>query len=110
MGLFSGFMRSSANTFFMPASRASLDGHTIHEKQIVSSSFFWTAFGNDVSSPSGTSSPQHSTTFVAPWSLNTAAEYSTWALYFSRLAVGTAATNPSMYVIDCLPLLETRTR
>jgi hypothetical protein len=33
MGLFSGFMRSSAKTFFMPASRASFDGHTIHEKQ-----------------------------------------------------------------------------
>ena len=60
-------------TLAMPASRTDLDGQTIHEKTTVSSAFLWTAIGNDVTLPSGTSSPQHSTTLSAPCSLNTGA-------------------------------------
>src|SRR5262249_27708011 len=76
--------------------RASFDGQTIHENTTVSSSLRWTAIGNDVILPSGTSSPQHSTTLSAPYSLKMAAASSACFLNFSRLAVGTAATNPSM--------------
>jgi DNA invertase Pin-like site-specific DNA recombinase len=41
----------------------------IQEKTTVSSSLRLTAIGNDVTLPSGTSSPQHSTSFNAPCSL-----------------------------------------
>src|SRR5262245_52859293 len=60
-------------TFFMPSFLRSRDGQTIHEKTTVSSSLRLTAIGNEVSFPSGTSSPQHSTNFKAPCSLNTTA-------------------------------------
>src|SRR5215467_11404474 len=97
MGFPSGFMRGSAITLAQAALRASLDGQTIHENTTVSSSLRFTAIGNDVSLPSGTSSPQHSITFSAPYSWYTLAASSACLLYASRLAVGTAATNPSMY-------------
>src|SRR6185312_8088265 len=54
--------RGSSITAFMPASRASREGHTIQENTTVSSSLRWTAIGIEVSLPSGTSSPQHSMT------------------------------------------------
>ena len=54
-------MRGSSITFFMPASRASFEGHSIQEKTTVSSSLRFTAIGKEVTLPSGTSSPQHST-------------------------------------------------
>ncbi|MNP79658.1 hypothetical protein D3C76_1775530 [compost metagenome] len=41
----------------------------IHEKTTVSSSFSFTDIGKEVTLPSGTSSPQHSTTLNAPHSL-----------------------------------------
>src|SRR6516164_8796230 len=65
MGFPSGFMRGSAITLSQAALRASFDGQTIHENTTVSSSLRWTAIGNDVILPSGTSSPQHSTTLSA---------------------------------------------
>jgi len=71
------------------------DGQMIQENTTVSSSLRFTAIGNDVSLPSGISSPQHSTSFKAPCSLKTTAAASACLLYASRLAVGTAATNPS---------------
>jgi hypothetical protein len=43
------------------------------EDATVSSAWRFTAIGKDVSLPSGTSSPQHSTTASAPCSLKTAA-------------------------------------
>jgi hypothetical protein len=82
-------------TLAMPASRTSRDGQTIHENTTVSPGSHFTAIGNDVTLPSGTSSPQHSTTFSAPCSLNTGAASAACLRNFSRLAVGTAATNPS---------------
>src|SRR5882724_12886356 len=105
IGLTSGFRRGSAMTFFMPSSRALRDGQMIHENTTVSSSLRLTANGNDVTFPSGTSSPQHSTTFTAPCSLKTAAAASACLRYASRLAVGTAATNPSTYVMEISFLL-----
>src|SRR5215467_1507202 len=71
IGFTSGFRRGSAMTFFMPSSRTFRDGQTIQEKTTVSSSLRLTAMGNDVTLPSGTSSPQHSTNFNAPCSLKT---------------------------------------
>ncbi len=70
-------MRGSAITFLWPASRTSRDGQMIQENTTVSSSLHCTAIGNEVTSPAGTSSPQHSTNFSAPWSLNTA--MASWA-------------------------------
>src|SRR5215471_2803766 len=90
MGFPSGFMRGSAITLSQAALRASFDDQTIHENTTVSSSLRWTAIGNDVILPSGTSSPQHSTTLSAPYSLKMAAASSACFLNFSRLAVGTA--------------------
>jgi fructose-bisphosphate aldolase class II len=49
------------------------EGQVIHEKTTVSSSLRLTAIGKDVVAPSGTSLPQHSTTFTAPCSLKTTA-------------------------------------
>src|SRR5262245_41375403 len=95
IGLTSGLRRGSVMTFCIPSSRARRDGQSIQENTTVSSFLHFTAMGNEVTSPSGTSSPQHSTTLSAPYSLNTAAAFSAWTRYFSRLAVGTAATNPS---------------
>ena len=82
-------------TFFMPSSRTSREGQVIHEKTTVSSSLRLTAIGNDVTLPSGTSSPQHSATLSAPCSLKTTAAAAACLRKASRLAVGTAATNPS---------------
>ena len=65
-------MRGSSITFFMPASRASFEGHSTQEKTTVSSSLRFTAIGKDVTLPSGTSSPQHSTQRSAPCSLKMA--------------------------------------
>src|SRR5262249_1006142 len=98
IGFPAGLMRGSAITLSQAAFRASFDGQTIHENTTVSSSLRWTAIGNDVILPSGTSSPQHSTTLSAPYSLKMAAASPACFLNFSRLAVGTAATNPSMLV------------
>src|SRR5579864_911426 len=86
-------------TAFQASSRFSREGQVIQENTTVSSSLRWTAIVKEVTFPSGTSSPQHSTTFNAPYSLNKAAADAACFLYASRLAVGTAATNPSMYVI-----------
>ena len=47
--------------FGIASSRTDFDGHRTHEKQTVSSAPHLTAIGNDVTSPFGTSSPQHST-------------------------------------------------
>ena len=60
-------------------SRTWRDGQAIHEKTTVSSCLRFTARGKDVSLPSGTSSPQHSTTFNAPCSLKTTA--AAWACF-----------------------------
>src|SRR5882724_8647803 len=100
IGFVSGCTRGSAITFFMPSSRTWREGQVTHENTTVSSSLRLTAIGNDVTLPSGTSSPQHSTTRNAPCSLNTTAAASACLRYASRLAVGTAATNPSTYVIE----------
>src|SRR5258705_11713787 len=96
MGFPAGFMRGLAIILSQAAVRASFDGQRMHENATVSSSLRLTAIGNDVILPSGTSSPQHSTTLSAPYSLKMAAASSACFLNFSRLAVGTAATNPSM--------------
>jgi hypothetical protein len=61
-----GCIRGSAMTFALPASRASRDGHTIQEKTTVSPGSSFTAIGKEVSLPSGTSSPQHSTPSTPP--------------------------------------------
>jgi hypothetical protein len=95
IGLLSGCIRGSAMNFLCASLRTSRDGQMIQEKMTVSSSLRLTAIGNDVTSPSGTSSPQHSTTFSAPYSLKIAAASSACFLNFSRFADGTAATNPS---------------
>jgi len=42
-------------TFFMPSSRALRDAQTIQENTTVSSGLQYTAMGNEVTSPSGTS-------------------------------------------------------
>src|SRR6266436_3774852 len=57
IGFLSGCKRGSAMTFFMPSSRALREGQVIQEKTTVSSSLRLTAMGNDVTLPSGTSSP-----------------------------------------------------
>ncbi|MNI94317.1 hypothetical protein D3C73_1523990 [compost metagenome] len=82
--------------FSMPLSRVWRSGQTIHEKTTVSSSLRFTAMGNEVTLPSGTSSPQHSLTLSAPFSLKIAAMNSACWRNLSRLAVGTAAMKPSM--------------
>src|ERR1700731_4177886 len=87
----SGLMRGSAITLSQAALGTSLDGQTIHENTTASPCLPLTAIGNDVIFPSGTSSPQHSTTLSAPYSLKMAAASSACFLNFSRLAVGTAA-------------------
>ncbi|MNG23206.1 hypothetical protein D3C84_1077820 [compost metagenome] len=69
-------MRGSSIAFFMPASRICFEGQVIQENTTVSPSFSFTAVGKDVTLPSGTSSPQHSTTLRAPHSLNTPAAIS----------------------------------
>src|SRR6516164_5395167 len=91
MGFASGFMRGSVIILSHAALRASFDGQTIHENTTVSSFLHWTAIGNDVILPSGISSPQHSVTLSAPYSLKMAAASSACFLNFSRLTVGTAA-------------------
>ena len=57
----------------MPVSRTWREGQVIHENTTVSPGFSLTAIGIEVSLPSGTSSPQHSTTPRAPCSLNSRA-------------------------------------
>src|SRR6266511_4393056 len=57
IGFLSGCKRGSAMTSFMPSSRTLREGQMIHEKTTVSSSLRLTAIGNDVTLPSGTSSP-----------------------------------------------------
>src|SRR5262249_5867067 len=76
MGFLSGCMRGSLIRAFMPASRISREGQMIHEKTTVSSGLHFTAIGSDVTWPPGTSSPQHSTTLRAPFSLKTSARFS----------------------------------
>src|SRR5688572_25944994 len=95
-------MRGSSMAFFMPVSRTARDGQATHENATVSFGSSFTACGNDVVLPVGTSSPQHSTTRVAPFCLNTSAASLAWRRYLSRLAVGTAATKPSMYCMSVL--------
>ena len=63
-------MRGSSMNFFWAASRVALSGHSTHEKTTTSSPSAFTAPLKSVTLPSGTSSPQHSTTRVAPNSLN----------------------------------------
>src|SRR5690606_40949774 len=81
----------------MPSSCTSLEGHVIQANTTVSSGLHCTAMGKEVSLPSGTSSPQHSTTLNAPNSLKISAASEACLMYASRLAVGTAATKPSTY-------------
>ena len=69
-------MRGSAMNRFMPSSRTCRDGHTTHEKTTDSPGSSFTAMGNEVILPSGTSSPQHSITLRAPNSLNKGAAFS----------------------------------
>ncbi|MNY41317.1 hypothetical protein D3C86_1761230 [compost metagenome] len=59
-------------TFSIAWSRTAREGQTIQEKTTVSSGLHFTAMGKDVTLPSGTSSPQHSTSLSAPYSLKTA--------------------------------------
>ena len=61
-----GCIRGSFIAFSLPASRAARDGQTIQAKTTVSPSSSFTAIGNEVTLPSGTSSPQASTTESAP--------------------------------------------
>src|SRR6185503_535214 len=96
-------MRGSSMAFFMPASRTSRDGQATHENTTVSLGSSFTACGNDVVLPVGTSSPQASTVRDAPYSLKTLAYVAACWRYLSRLAVGTATTNPSMYSIGHSP-------
>ena len=56
----------SSMMFCIPVVRVALSGHSTQENTTISSSFFWTAIGKDVTLPSGTSSCQVSTTRVAP--------------------------------------------
>src|ERR1700675_1615215 len=77
IGFLSGCRRGAAIAFFMPSSRTLREGQVIHEKTTVSSSLRLTAIGKDVVAPSGTSLPQHSTTFTAPCSLKTTAMHAT---------------------------------
>ncbi|KAG1257642.1 hypothetical protein G6F65_015835 [Rhizopus arrhizus] len=80
----------------MPASRVALSGHSIQENTTVSSGVAFTAPKKSVVLPRGTSSPQHSTTRSAPYSMKTGSPARAWARNFSLLAVGTARTKPSM--------------
>lgn len=70
MGFRSAARRESDIIAAWAASRTSRDGQTIQENTTVSSGSHFTAIGNDVTSPSGTSSPQHSTTWSAPFSFD----------------------------------------
>ena len=88
-------MRGSAMALAMPWSRASFEGQVIQPKTTVSPGSHFTASGNEVTSPSGTSSPQQSTTWSAPYSLKTAAKPSACARKASRLSSGTAAAKAS---------------
>src|SRR5690606_32174139 len=96
MGFTSGCKRGSSIILGMALSLTAREGHSIHENTTVSPGWHFTAIGNDVTLPSGTSSPQHSTILVAPYSLNTAAASVAWRMYLSLFAAGTAATNPSI--------------
>ena len=69
----SGCMRWSSMIFGQAASRVALSGHSTNEKTTFSPSLAFTARLKSVTLPSGTSSPQASTTRVAPYSLNTSA-------------------------------------
>ena len=57
--------------FFWAASRTALDGQTIQAKTTFSPSCAFTAILKSVVLPSGMSSPQHSTSLMAPCCLNT---------------------------------------
>ena len=80
----------------MPASRVALSGHSIQENTTVSSSLASTARWKSVTLPAGTSSPQPSTTRVAPNSMNSGSNMRACSMNFCLLAVGTAITKPSM--------------
>jgi hypothetical protein len=69
-GMSQFFISGSYMIFLLAASRTSFEGHSIHEKTIVSPGFASTARLKSVTFPSGTSSPQHSTWRIAPQSLN----------------------------------------
>lgn len=71
IGFTSGCMRGSEKTFSIPASRAVLPGQVIQENITVSSSLRIIAVCRELTLPSGTSSPQHSTRLSAPCSLKT---------------------------------------
>ena len=62
IGFWSGCIRGSSIIFGMALSRVALSGHSTHEKMTVSSSLALTARRKSVTVPSGTSSPQHSST------------------------------------------------
>jgi hypothetical protein len=83
-------------TFAIPASRTWRDGQMIHEKITVSSSWHFTAIGNDVSLPSGHIVAPAFDDLQRPVLLeHDCAVFGMLSVDFSRLAVGTAATNPS---------------
>lgn len=65
--------RGSASIVRWPALQVALSGRTIQAKTTLSPGSRLNAIGNDVGLPSTTSSPQHSTTRSAPYSLNTRA-------------------------------------
>src|SRR5262249_22167679 len=105
IGLVSGCRRGSAMTFFMPSSRTLREGHVIQEKTTVSLSLRLTAMGNDVTLPSDTSSPQHSTSFNAPCSLN-----SGFCMFLVDFAIGgwVGSNKPSDIDHDISPHLAGR--
>src|SRR6185437_365853 len=94
--LLASAMRGSFMNFSMPASRVALSGHSTQENTTDSSFSACTARRKSVSLPSGTLSPQHSTTRVAPNSTKTASKVLACAMNCARLALGTAITKPSM--------------
>jgi hypothetical protein len=78
------------------ASFVALSGHSIYAKTTVSPGSAFTAIGKDVTSPSGTSSPQHSTEERAPIGLKMRSQASfACEMYASFAPFGTAATNPA---------------
>ena len=75
-------------------SAVALSGHSTHENATDSSSLAWTARRKSVCLPGFTSSPQFSTTRVAPRFLNDDQLRRTNAVYSSFLFVATGATKP----------------
>ena len=67
------------------------------ENTTVSFSLALTAIGKDVTSPSGTSSPQASSILVAPYSLKISPASLACSMYNALFSVGTATAKASIY-------------